>query len=74
MSKKIKSEVNNVISIVLALTVLIAVLEIAGTTFFGVDLLPFIVLIIVVVLAVKSLQENEQFLRWVERKLNKLFK
>jgi len=72
--RKIKSDIKDMFQTVLALLILGAVIEVTGTVFFGVNLLPFILTIIVVVLILKGLHSDKQTLRWIENKLNRIFK
>jgi len=72
--RKIKSDINDMLQTVLALLILGAVIEVTGTVFFGVNLLPFILTIIIVTLILKGLYSDKRTLRWIENKLNRIFK
>lgn len=72
--KKIKTNIKDMLQTFLVLFLLGAIIEVTGTVFFGVNLLPFILTIIIVALLLKGLQNNKQTLRWIENKLNRIFK
>ena len=72
--RKIKSDIKDMFQTVLVLLILGAVIEVTGTVFFGVNLLPFILTIIVVALILKGLHSDKQTLKWIENKLNRIFK
>jgi hypothetical protein len=71
---KMKSEINGLIGTALVLLTLGAVLKVTGTKFFGIDLLPFIIIVIAIALIIKGLQSDKKTLKWITNKLNYLFK
>ncbi len=71
---KVKSDIGETIQTIVILIVLGSIVEIIGTKFFGVNLFPLIVGIIVLALIIRGLQSDKKVLKWIENKLNKMFK
>lgn len=74
MTNKIKSDTKGVIETTIVLIFLGAILDITGNTFFGVNLLPLIVITMVLSLIIDGLQSDKRTLKWIENKSKKMFK
>ncbi len=69
--KKIKQEINQTIKTAVYLIFLGVIVQVTGTTFFGVNLLPLIILVIVAVLLIVGYQSDKETMKWVVNKLKK---
>ena len=70
LQKTIKKEIKEMIELVLWLIFLGAIVEVTGTTFFGINLLPLIILAIIIAIIVKDYQSKCSLIK----KIKKLFK
>lgn len=68
-----KSDIEDMIQTILALVLLGFIIEFSGTDFFGVDLFPFILIIVVAAMILKGLQSDKTTLKWVQNKLKRMF-
>lgn len=74
-TNKIFSGINDFIKITFLLMVLGAIVQVTGTTFFGVNLLPIIIAVIVFAIIIAGLaSDKRRTLNWINKKLSKVFK
>tara|TARA_B100001971_G_C17983121_1_gene428442 strand:- start:88 stop:324 length:237 start_codon:yes stop_codon:yes gene_type:complete len=73
-TNKIFSGTNDFIKTTFLLIVLGAIVQVTGTTFFGVNLLPIIIAVIVFVVIITGLASDKRTLNWINKKLSKVFK
>ncbi len=71
---KISSGINDFIKITILLLVLGMVVQVTGTTFFGVNLFPIILIVLIVAIIISGLASDKRILNWIEKKLSKLFR
>ena len=69
-ANNIFSGINDFIKITVLLMVLGAIVQVTGTKFFGVNLLPIIIAVIVFA----GLASDKRTLNWINKKLSKVFK
>ena len=56
------------------LFVIALIIQVTGTTFFGVNLLPIIIVAIVFAIILAGLTSDKKTLEWINKKLSKVFK
>lgn len=71
---KIYSGINDFIKITILLLVLGMVVQVTGTKFFGVNLFPIILIVLIVAIIISGLASDKRILNWIEKKLSKLFR
>lgn len=71
---KIFSGITDFIKITVLLLILGLVVQVTGTTFFGVNLFPIILIVLIVAILISGLASDKRILNWIEKKLSKLFR
>lgn len=72
--KKVNKDTKQTFQIIILLIVLSAIIQVTGTTFFGVNLLPWITLVIVVALLIVGYQSDNETIKWIRNKLKMIIK
>jgi|TARA_B100001971_G_C17988209_1_gene430961 hypothetical protein len=73
-TNKIFSGVKDFIKTTVLLIVLGAIVQVTGTTFFGVNLLPIIIAVVVFAIIIAGLASDKRTIDWINKKLNRMFK
>ena len=71
---KIFSGINYFIRITILLVVLCMIIQVTETTFFGVNLFPIIIVVLVVAIIISGLASDKRILNWINKKLNDMFR
>ena len=72
--RNINNDIKQTFQIIILLIVLGGIIQVTGTTFFGVNLLPWIILVIVVVLLMAGYQSDNETIKLIRNKLKKIIK
>lgn len=71
--RNINSALNDFIQTTILLALLGAIIEVTGTHFWGINLLPLIITIITLALIIKGLQSDKRTVTWITTKLKRIF-
>lgn len=73
-TNKIFSGINDFIKITVLLLFLGMIVQVTGTIFFGVNLFPIIIAVIVLAIIISGLASDKKILNWIGKKLNRMFR